>query len=68
MLRSDYEKFCKLFGNEQADLVLQNYQTDPGFGYQFSKVILKNTKWIEATAKNTNRKYEGIFFRIRRNT
>ena len=64
MLRDDYEKFCKLFQTEQDDLILQNYDTDEGFGFPYSKLILNNTKWIEAFAKDSDRKYNGIFLDI----
>ncbi|MBE6349543.1 MAG: LicD family protein [Spirochaetaceae bacterium] len=64
MLREDYDKFCRLFNKEQDDLVLQNYDTDDGFGFPFSKLILKNTVWIESFAKNTNRNFQGIYLDI----
>jgi len=64
MLREDYDKFCKLFNKEQDDLILQNYDTDNGFGFPFSKLILKNTVWIESFAKNTNRIFQGIYLDI----
>ena len=63
MLRSDYDKFCKLFKEDEI-LVLQNFDTDKGYGNQFSKLMLKNTKWIENSSKNTNRKYCGIYLDV----
>lgn len=49
---------------KDENIVLQNFETDSGFGFSFSKLVLKNTKWIEKFAMNTNRDYEGIFLDI----
>lgn len=65
MLRKDYDKFCQvLMTYKDENIVLQNFETDSGFGFSFSKLVLKNTKWIEKFAMNTNRDYEGIFLDI----
>ena len=65
MLREDYEKFCKIAPQILSEnFILQNFQTDKGYGLQFGKVILKNTVWIEKVAKNTNRQWSGIYIDI----
>ena len=65
MLREDYEKFCKIAPQILSEnFILQNFQTDKGYGLQFGKVILKNTVWIEQVAKNTNRQWSGIYIDI----
>lgn len=64
MLREDYDKFRELLEKENSDFVLQNYDTDEGFGFPFSKLVLKETKWIENFAKNTDRKFQGIYLDI----
>ncbi len=65
MLREDYEKFCKIAPKILSEnFILQNFQTDKGYGLQFGKVILKNTVWIEKVAKNTNRQWSGIYIDI----
>ena len=65
MLREDYEKFCKIAPQILSEnFILQNFQTDKGYGLQFGKVILKNTVWIEKVAKNMNRQWSGIYIDI----
>lgn len=65
MLRSDYDKFCQIFKTINDDTIsIQNYDTDEGFGFPYSKIILKNTKWIEKFAANTNRNFQGIFLDV----
>lgn len=65
MLREDYEKFCKIAPQILSEnFILQNFQTDKGYGLQYGKVILKNTVWIEKVAKNTNRQWSGIYIDI----
>ncbi|MCQ2596876.1 MAG: LicD family protein [Treponema sp.] len=65
MLRADYDKFCSIAGDVLGDeFVIQNSKTDKGYGLQFSKVILKNTLWMEQSSSLTNRKYCGLFLDI----
>ena len=65
MLREDYEKFIDFapekFGKE---FCLQIYKTDCGYGYQYGKVLLSGTKWIEHVATHTTRLYAGIYIDI----
>ncbi|MBR5581627.1 MAG: LicD family protein [Treponema sp.] len=65
MLREEYEKFCKIAPEKLGDeFVLQTTETDPGYAWQFGKVMLKNTVWLESAAKNTNRNNFGIYIDI----
>lgn len=65
MLREEYEKFCKIAPEKLGEeFFFQTTETDPGYGLQFGKVMLKETKWIECAAFNTERKYNGIYIDI----
>ena len=65
MLREEYEKFCKIAPEKLGEeFVLQTTETDPGYGLQFGKVMLKDTVWMEIGAINTNRNNFGIYIDI----
>ena len=65
MLREEYEKFCKIAPEKLGEeFVLQTTETDPGYGLQFGKVMLKGTVWLEHHAKKTNRNFSGIYIDI----
>lgn len=65
MLREEYEKFCKIAPEKIGEeFVLQVIETDSGYAQFFGKVMLKDTLWVEDRAKDTNRKYSGIYIDI----
>lgn len=65
MSRENYNKFCLVAKEKlQEEFILQNEDTDEFFGGCYSKVILKNTKWIENNARDTKRKFVGLFIDI----
>lgn len=65
MTRNDYDKFCSIAQEQLSDdFSLQNENTDEYYAGSYSKVILNNTKWIENNAKETKRKYIGLFIDI----
>lgn len=65
MTRDNYDKFCVIAQKKLNDeFVIQNEDTDEFFCGCYSKVILKNTKWIENNAKDTKRKFIGLFIDI----
>lgn len=66
MLREDYEKFL-IIAKEQlsSEFILQTEDLDEGYGFEFSKIMLKNTLWVEKNVvNNIKRKYKGIFVDI----
>ena len=65
MLREEYEKFCKIAPEKLGEeFVLQTTETDPGYGLQFGKVMLKDTVWLESLVANTKRNYTGIYIDV----
>lgn len=65
MLRPDYEKFLKIVKkNLGKDYIVQNQKTDKGFAFCFTKIMLKDTVWIEQNSIKTNKKYNGIYIDI----
>lgn len=64
MLRSEYERFlvaCKTDLSE--DFFLQNTDTDEHFGYSFSKLRLKGTRYTEKIARHSG-SIDGIYIDI----
>ncbi len=65
MTRENYDKFCSIAQESLGqDFLLQNEDTDENYGIDFSKVMLKNTIWIENNAKKTRRKFCGLYIDI----
>lgn len=67
MLRSDYEKFKAAVQTELAEeFIFQSVETDKGCALPFAKVMLKNTKWLEAAtqSKKTRRDMQGIYIDV----
>lgn len=65
MLREEYEKFCQIAPEKLGEeFIIQNSETDPGYGFQFTKIILDGTRWIERTSSNNRTKYNGIYMDI----
>lgn len=64
MLRADYDRFLRAAETELDDtFFLQNFCTDPGYGLNFSKLMLKNTVMIEKNAAS-NSACKGIYIDI----
>lgn len=64
MLREDYEKFMLIASKELPEnIFLQNWHTDKNMALPFSKLQLKNTKYIEKNHKDVKIK-KGIFIDI----
>lgn len=64
MVRSDYEKFlniCDYYLN--PSYFLQNYDTDPKFFRQFSRLRKNNTKYVQQSYKDIDM-HHGIFIDI----
>ncbi len=64
MPRKDYEKLKSIIDQLPDEYIFQDEFIDKGFGFSWGKVILKDTKWIEYTARDTDRRFEGIFIDI----
>ena len=65
MLRPDYERFLQIVKNKLGeDFLVQNSANDKGFAYCFSKIMLKDTVWIEQSSVRTNKKYNGIYIDV----
>ena len=65
MMREDYEKFCKIAPEALGEeFFLQTKSTEPDFCFEFGKVRLKNTIWMEREWINTPLNYKGIFVDI----
>lgn len=53
MLREDYEKFIMLAKTDlDSRFFLQTPETDPAYGLNFAKILLKDTSLVEASAAN----------------
>lgn len=64
MTRRDYEKFLKVCnGDLNSDYFLQNYNTDPNFFRQYSKIRKNGTKYLEYAFKDIDI-HHGIFIDI----
>ena len=64
MLKEDYDKFLKIAPKELGEeFFLDNYKIDKTYGLVFSKVKLKNTKYIEKIASK-NAEHQEIFVDI----
>lgn len=64
MLRKDYEKFLSVAPREIGDnYLLQNWHSDEHFGYPFTKIIKRNTKYVTYLQRNVSA-WEGIFIDI----
>lgn len=65
MLRPDYERFLQIVKNKLGnDFIFQNSSNDRGFAYCFSKIMLKDTIWIEQSSVQTSKKYNGIYIDV----
>ena len=65
MLRDEYDKFCAIAPDKLGEeFVFQTTDTDPGYGLQFGKVMLKGTVWVENGAIDTKRENLGIYIDI----
>ena len=65
MLRSEYERFLKIVKTKLDDnFIVQNQTNDKGFAYCFTKIMLKDTVWIEQSSIKTNKKYNGIYIDV----
>ena len=54
MMREDYEKFLAAVKTELGDrFFLQNFDTDKGYGLNFSKLLLLDTVMIERNAADS---------------
>ena len=63
MLREDYEKFIKVAKAQLGeDFFLQTTETDVNYGLPFAKILLNETKLVEANAGSNAKK--GIFVDI----
>lgn len=63
MTREDYDKFLEVAKETLGSkFVLQTEDLDVGYGLEFSKIMLKDTIWIEKNViNNKKRVYNGIF-------
>lgn len=61
MLREDYNRFLKACETDLGeDFILQTTYTDPAYGLNFAKILLKGTRLVESvTAKNNC--FKGIY-------
>lgn len=65
MLREEYEKFCKIAPEKLGDeFFFQTIETDPGYGFQFGKVLLRGTKWIDPISIHSNKVCGGMYLDI----
>lgn len=66
MTRDDYERFLVISKEElESKFLLQTEDLDAGYGFEFSKVMLKNTVWVEKNVVNNKKRvYNGIFVDI----
>lgn len=54
MMREDYEKFLQVARQELSDkMFLQNFDTDKGYGLNFSKLLLLDTVMVERNAADS---------------
>lgn len=64
MLREEYDKFLEAAGSElDCRFFLQNIYTDPGYGLNFSKLLLRDTVMIERNSAD-NSACKGIYIDI----
>ena len=64
MSRNDYDKFLEVASRELPDyLFLQNHRTDVNFSKLYTKVRLKNTKFVEYQYRNSKME-QGIYIDI----
>ncbi|HLR20769.1 MAG TPA: LicD family protein [Tissierellaceae bacterium] len=64
MTRKDYERFLNICNDYLgSDYFLQNYDTDPNFHRQFSRIRKNNTKYIQYSYENIDI-HHGIFIDI----
>lgn len=64
MLRSEYDKFCKIAGNELSENVFfQNYQNDPKYPWIYSKIRMKGTRAVRLEQEKMGMK-DGVFIDI----
>ena len=64
MLRSDYDRFLELAGNNlNSELFIQNYNSDPGFIHAFSRIRLNGSLALQEDWKNLDC-HHGIFIDI----
>lgn len=65
MLREEYEKFCKMAPEKLGEeFFFQTIDTDSGYGFQFGKVILRRTKWIDPVSIHSKKAYGGIYMDV----
>lgn len=65
MLRSDYEKFCRVVGFEldSDKYFFQNHRTDDNYRFGYAKIRLNNSEYIKAGQEHIRAK-SGIFIDI----
>lgn len=64
MSRNDYDKFLEVASRELPDyLFLQNHRTDVNFSKLYTKVRLKDTKFVEYQYRNSEME-QGIYIDI----
>lgn len=64
MLRSDYEKFCKIANDKLTDgFYFQNYRNDSGYPWIYSKVRKKGTRAVRLGQEKLKMK-DGVFIDI----
>ena len=65
MMREDYEKFCKIAPQELGDeFFWQTRDTEPDFAWEYGKVRLKNTLWLEKKWVKSPFEHKGMFVDI----
>lgn len=66
MTRDDYERFLVIAKEElESKFLLQTEDLDARYGFEFSKVMLKNTVLVEKNVVNNKKRvYNGIFVDI----
>ena len=65
MPRKEYERFLRIFKEEGDNIkfFLESWDTEKGYGLSFTKIKLRNTKFVENSIKNTDTN-KGIFVDI----
>ena len=64
MLRKDYDKFCDVCQNEFGEKYFwQTYHTDPGYRWEYGRVLKNNTKFFRSDHEMIKSK-NGIFLDI----
>ncbi len=63
MLRSEYEKFCKVSGQLSSNMTFQNYNNDKGYPWLYSKIRMNGTKAVRIGQERL-KMHGGIFIDI----